>query len=95
MLGVPLSEMALQVTREGTVAVKAVVLPFDKFPTLVPVLGPEMQSTGESMGVGSDFETAFAKAQLGAGRHQAAKAAHQNTEKVERDREGAPTQRGG
>ena len=34
---------------QGRVSVKAVVLPFNKFPTLDPVLGPEMQSTGESM----------------------------------------------
>jgi carbamoyl-phosphate synthase large subunit len=51
----------------GRVAVKAVVLPFDKFPSLLPVLGPEMQSTGEAMGVGADFATAFARAKLGAG----------------------------
>jgi len=51
----------------GPVAVKAVVLPFNKFPTLAPVLGPEMQSTGEAMGVGVDFATALARAKLGAG----------------------------
>jgi carbamoyl-phosphate synthase large subunit len=45
------------------VSVKSVVLPFNKFPQLVPVLGPEMQSTGESMGTGPDLATALAKAQ--------------------------------
>jgi carbamoyl-phosphate synthase large subunit len=49
------------------VSVKVVVLPFKKFPTLVPVLGPEMQSTGETMGTGADFATALGKARLGAG----------------------------
>jgi carbamoylphosphate synthase large subunit len=49
------------------VSVKAVVLPFNKFPTLMPVLGPEMQSTGEAMGVGLTFQAALAKALLGAG----------------------------
>jgi len=57
--------------REGQISVKAVVLPFNKFPTLDPVLGPEMQSTGESMGVGLSFADALAKAQLGAGKRPA------------------------
>jgi carbamoyl-phosphate synthase large subunit len=52
----------------GAVSVKAVVLPFDKFPSLVPVLGPEMQSTGEAMGSGPDFTSALARAKLGAAR---------------------------
>ena len=60
---------------QGSVSVKAVVLPFNKFPTLMPVLGPEMQSTGEAMGVGPDFETALARAYLGAGIRPALKAA--------------------
>ena len=47
--------------------VKEVVLPFNKFPGEDPVLGPEMRSTGEVMGVGSDFGVAFAKAAMGAG----------------------------
>jgi carbamoyl-phosphate synthase large subunit len=68
IMGVPLSEMALgPVNPTGRVSVKAVVLPFNKFPTLLPVLGPEMQSTGEAMGTGPDFETALARAYLGAG----------------------------
>ncbi|MDU7311900.1 MAG: carbamoyl-phosphate synthase large subunit, partial [Aeromonas sp.] len=50
-------------------SVKEVVLPFAKFPGVDPLLGPEMRSTGEVMGVGSSFAEAYAKAQLGAG-HQ-------------------------
>jgi carbamoyl-phosphate synthase large subunit len=68
IMGTPLSELALDVPRGGDrVSVKVVVLPFKKFPTLVPVLGPEMQSTGETMGTGADFATALRKARLGAG----------------------------
>jgi len=48
-------------------SVKEAVFPFVKFPSVDPVLGPEMKSTGEVMGVGKDFGEAFAKAQLGAG----------------------------
>ena len=48
-------------------AVKESVFPFVKFPGVDPLLGPEMKSTGEVMGVGSTFGEAFAKAQLGAG----------------------------
>ncbi|MDF7679885.1 carbamoyl-phosphate synthase large subunit [Enterobacteriaceae bacterium ESL0689] len=48
-------------------AVKEVVLPFSKFPGVDPLLGPEMRSTGEVMGVGSIFAEAFAKAQRGSG----------------------------
>src|SRR6185436_13964236 len=47
--------------------VKESVFPFVKFPGEDPVLGPEMRSTGEVMGVGADFGIAFAKAQIGAG----------------------------
>ena len=48
-------------------SVKEAVLPFNKFPGVDPILGPEMRSTGEVMGVGDTFATAFAKAQLGGG----------------------------
>ena len=48
------------------VAVKEAVLPFARFPWADPVLGPEMRSTGEVMGIGADFAEAFAKAQRGA-----------------------------
>ena len=47
--------------------VKSPVLPFHKFPGVDPVLGPEMRSTGEVMGVGDSFGEAFGKAQLSAG----------------------------
>jgi len=47
--------------------VKSPVFPFNKFPGADPVLGPEMRSTGEVMGVGENFGEAFAKAQLSAG----------------------------
>jgi carbamoyl-phosphate synthase large subunit len=47
-------------------SVKEVVLPFAKFQGVDPLLGPEMRSTGEVMGVGDDFEEAYAKANLGA-----------------------------
>ncbi|ASX26275.1 carbamoyl-phosphate synthase large subunit [Candidatus Williamhamiltonella defendens] len=46
-------------------SVKKVVLPFNKFPGVDPILGPEMHSTGEVMGVGHTFAEAFAKAMLG------------------------------
>ncbi len=48
-------------------AVKEAVFPFARFPGVDPVLSPEMKSTGEVMGIDSDFSLAFAKAQLGAG----------------------------
>ncbi|WP_428680580.1 carbamoyl-phosphate synthase large subunit [Sphingopyxis sp.] len=49
------------------VAVKEAVFPFARFPGTDPVLSPEMKSTGEVMGIDSNFNLAFAKAQLGAG----------------------------
>jgi carbamoyl-phosphate synthase large subunit len=49
------------------IAVKEAVLPFSKFPGTDTILGPEMRSTGEVMGIESDFGRAFAKAELGAG----------------------------
>ena len=48
-------------------SVKEAVLPFNKFPGVDPILGPEMKSTGEVMGTGETFPEAFAKAQLAAG----------------------------
>ncbi|MFA5494049.1 MAG: carbamoyl-phosphate synthase large subunit [Porticoccaceae bacterium] len=56
-------------TREvvpGYFSVKEAVFPFNKFPGIDPILGPEMKSTGEVMGVGDTFAEAYAKAQLGA-----------------------------
>ncbi len=49
------------------VAVKEAVFPFNRFPDVDTILGPEMRSTGEVMGLDSSFERAFAKSQLGAG----------------------------
>jgi carbamoyl-phosphate synthase large subunit len=49
------------------VAVKEAVFPFNRFPNVDVILGPEMKSTGEVMGLDLSFERAFAKAQLGAG----------------------------
>ena len=49
------------------IAVKGPVFPFARFPGTDPVLGPEMKSTGEVMGIDDDFDIAFAKALLGAG----------------------------
>ncbi len=48
-------------------SVKEAVMPFNKFPGVDPILGPEMKSTGEVMGTADTFESAFAKAQLAAG----------------------------
>jgi len=48
-------------------SVKEAVFPFNKFPGIDPILGPEMKSTGEVMGVGRRFADAYAKAALGAG----------------------------
>ena len=49
------------------IAVKEAVLPFNKFPNTDTLLGPEMRSTGEVMGIDNDFGKAFAKAEIGAG----------------------------
>jgi len=48
-------------------SVKEAVFPFNKFPAVDPILGPEMKSTGEVMGSGDTFAEAYAKSQLGAG----------------------------
>jgi carbamoyl-phosphate synthase large subunit len=48
-------------------AVKAPVFPFNRFPGVDPILGPEMRSTGEVMGIDRDIAQAYAKAQLGVG----------------------------
>ena len=54
-------------TGSGHVAVKEAVFPFARFPGVDIILGPEMKSTGEVMGIDADFGRAFAKSQLGAG----------------------------
>jgi carbamoyl-phosphate synthase large subunit len=51
----------------GHVSVKEAVLPFNRFPEVDTLLGPEMRSTGEVMGIGSTFGLAFAKSQIAAG----------------------------
>lgn len=77
--GVPLAKVAARVMigqsleKQGVTkevippyySVKEVVLPFNKFSGVDPILGPEMRSTGEVMGVGKTFVEAFAKAMLG------------------------------
>jgi carbamoyl-phosphate synthase large subunit len=72
LLGERLADMGLPAGREGMgfgrhVSVKEAVLPFDRFEGSDAVLGPEMRSTGEVMGIALDFPTAFAKAQAAAG----------------------------
>jgi carbamoyl-phosphate synthase large subunit len=51
------------------IAIKEAVFPFARFPGVDPVLSPEMKSTGEVMGIDSDFARAFLKSQQGAGVH--------------------------
>ncbi|NOY69844.1 MAG: carbamoyl-phosphate synthase large subunit [Deltaproteobacteria bacterium] len=81
--GVPLAKIAtkvmvgrslaeLGITKQAMpahISVKEAVLPFDRFPDVDTLLGPEMKSTGEVMGIDFDFGRAYAKAQLGAGQH--------------------------
>jgi carbamoyl-phosphate synthase large subunit len=67
MAGEPLSAFDPIKRDIGHIAVKAPVFPFTRFPGTDPVLGPEMKSTGEVMGIDHDFDIAFAKALLGAG----------------------------
>ena len=65
MAGAPLSEFGLKAQSYDHIAVKESVFPFARFPGVDTVLGPEMRSTGEVMGLDLDFATAFAKSQLG------------------------------
>ncbi len=68
LLGERLADLDLPAdTSNGHVCVKEVVLPFDRFAGADSLLGPEMRSTGEVMGIARDFPTAFAKAQAAAG----------------------------
>ena len=67
MIGKKLSEQNFSSTLpDGLFFVKEAVMPFDKFPLVDPILGPEMKSTGEVMGIGPNFGEAYAKAQRGA-----------------------------
>jgi carbamoyl-phosphate synthase large subunit len=61
-LGETIKEQGIRDGQALAVAVKGVVFPFAKFPGVDPVLGPEMRSTGEVMGVGATFGEAYAKA---------------------------------
>ena len=79
--GIPLAKVAARVMvgesltsqgfteerKPGYYSVKEAVFPFVKFPDADPILGPEMKSTGEVMGVGRSFGEAYAKAQLASG----------------------------
>jgi carbamoyl-phosphate synthase large subunit len=67
MLGESLDGIDLPTMHNGHVSVKEAVLPFARFAGADSVLGPEMKSTGEVMGVADDFPTAFGKAQAAAG----------------------------
>jgi carbamoyl-phosphate synthase large subunit len=67
MIGRTLDELGVREIRTSHVAVKEAVLPFLKFPGVDTLLGPEMRSTGEVMGIDREFSIAFAKAELGAG----------------------------
>ena len=68
MVGQTLTSLGLTAEAVPThVSVKEAVMPFDRFPDVDTLLGPEMKSTGEVMGIDADFGTAYAKAQLGAG----------------------------
>jgi carbamoyl-phosphate synthase large subunit len=71
MVGATLAELRdeglLRLPVEGHVSVKEAVMPFNRFPEVDTLLGPEMRSTGEVMGIGSTFGLAFAKSQIAAG----------------------------
>jgi carbamoyl-phosphate synthase large subunit len=68
MLGEKIADLDLPAeVATGHVCVKEAVLPFDRFAGTDVLLGPEMRSTGEVMGIARDFPTAFAKAQAAAG----------------------------
>jgi carbamoyl-phosphate synthase large subunit len=67
MLNERLAEIELPEMCDAHVAVKEAVLPFARFVGADAVLGPEMKSTGEVMGIAADFPTAFGKAQAAAG----------------------------
>ncbi len=67
MAGEKLSNFKLKSISMHHTAVKEAVFPFNRFPGVDVILGPEMKSTGEVMGIDSDFARAFAKSQLGAG----------------------------
>ncbi len=67
MVGEPLKSLGVKKSKGKHIAVKEAVFPFARFPGVDIILGPEMRSTGEVMGLDMDFGRAFAKSQLGAG----------------------------
>jgi carbamoyl-phosphate synthase large subunit len=67
MAGKKLASFGLKRPRLDHIAVKEAVFPFARFPGVDTVLGPEMRSTGEVMGIDRDYAVAFAKSQLGGG----------------------------
>lgn len=67
MAGTKLSDLPAIKREVPYMAVKEAVFPFARFPGTDPVLSPEMKSTGEVMGIDTDFPIAFAKSQMGAG----------------------------
>ncbi len=67
MAGEKLADFKLKVKKLDHIAVKEAVFPFNRFPGVDALLGPEMRSTGEVMGLDRTYDMAFAKAQLGAG----------------------------
>ena len=67
MAGETLASMKLKSPKPDHISVKEAVLPFARFPGVDTILGPEMRSTGEVMGVDMNFARAFAKSQIGAG----------------------------
>jgi carbamoyl-phosphate synthase large subunit len=69
MAGEKLSSFRLPTQDPKHVAVKEAVFPFARFPGVDIILGPEMKSTGEVMGIDTNFEKAFLKSQIAAGTH--------------------------
>jgi carbamoyl-phosphate synthase large subunit len=68
MMGIRLADLGLTSERIPThISVKEAVMPFNRFPDVDTLLGPEMKSTGEVMGIAGDFGMAYAKAQAAAG----------------------------
>jgi carbamoyl-phosphate synthase large subunit len=67
MAGEALKSLGIKKAKGKHIAVKEAVFPFARFPGVDVILGPEMRSTGEVMGLDQDFGRAFAKSQLGAG----------------------------
>ncbi len=69
MLGKTIKELGLKENIPKYISVKEVVLPFHKFPGSDIILGPEMKSTGEVMGISPDFSKSYAKSQIAASQH--------------------------